>query len=331
MVMKKRTLIRFALTAVAAGALATALAPAAMADSYPSRPIKFVVGFPPGGSTDLVTRIVAAQMAEELKQPVIVENKPGAGGNIASQFVAGSPPDGYTIYLGTLATHGINPVLQKKLPFNHIKDFTMISQIGYYTNLVLVSPGIPVKTLGEWIAYAKETRRPMNFGSPGTGTSPHLTGEYFKILTGVNLSHVPYKGSGPALTDLVGGQIDVMFDNLPSALGLVKGGKLRPLAITSRERISQLPDVPTAIEAGLPDMVVDAWVGMMAPQNLPKPIVQTLHNALTKSLDNPQIRAKLEERGVTIKTSQPDEFLAYVKSENEKWAKVVKISGAEAN
>ena len=331
MVMKKRTLIRFALTAVATGALATALAPAAMADSYPSRPIKFVVGFPPGGSTDLVTRIVAAQMAEELKQPVIVENKPGAGGNIASQFVAGSPPDGYTIYLGTLATHGINPVLQKKLPFNHIKDFTMISQIGYYTNLVLVSPGIPVKTLGEWIAYAKETRRPMNFGSPGTGTSPHLTGEYFKILTGVNLSHVPYKGSGPALTDLVGGQIDVMFDNLPSALGLVKGGKLRPLAITSRERISQLPDVPTAIEAGLPDMVVDAWVGMMAPQNLPKPIVQTLHNALIKSLDNPQIRAKLEERGVTIKTSQPDEFLAYVKSENEKWAKVVKISGAEAN
>ncbi|MBD7960866.1 tripartite tricarboxylate transporter substrate binding protein [Comamonas sp. Sa2CVA6] len=329
--MKKRTLIRFALTAVATGALASALAPAAMADSYPSRPIKFVVGFPPGGSTDLVTRIVAAQMAEELKQPVIVENKPGAGGNIASQFVAGSPPDGYTIYLGTLATHGINPVLQKKLPFNHIKDFTMISQIGYYTNLVLVSPGIPVKTLGEWIAYAKETRRPMNFGSPGTGTSPHLTGEYFKILTGVNLSHVPYKGSGPALTDLVGGQIDVMFDNLPSALGLVKGGKLRPLAITSRERISQLPDVPTAIEAGLPDMVVDAWVGMMAPQNLPKPIVQTLHNALTKSLDNPQIRAKLEERGVTIKTSQPDEFLAYVKSENEKWAKVVKISGAEAN
>ena len=331
MVMKKRTLIRFALTAVATGALATALAPAAMADSYPSRPIKFVVGFPPGGSTDLVTRIVAAQMAEELKQPVIVENKPGAGGNIASQLVAGSLPDGYTIYLGTLATHGINPVLQKKLPFNHIKDFTMISQIGYYTNLVLVSPGTPVKTLAEWIAYAKETRRPMNFGSPGTGTSPHLTGEYFKILTGVNLTHVPYKGSGPALTDLAGGQIDVMFDNLPSALGLVKGGKLRALAITSRERISQLPDVPTAIEAGLPDMVVDAWVGMMAPANLPKPIVDTLHNALTKSLDNPQVRAKLEERGVTIKTSQPDEFLAYVKSENEKWAKVVKISGAEAN
>lgn len=270
-------------------------------------------------------------MAEELKQPVIVENKPGAGGNIASQLVAGSLPDGYTIYLGTLATHGINPVLQKKLPFNHIKDFTMISQIGYYTNLVLVSPGTPVKTLAEWIAYAKETRRPMNFGSPGTGTSPHLTGEYFKILTGVNLTHVPYKGSGPALTDLAGGQIDVMFDNLPSALGLVKGGKLRALAITSRERISQLPDVPTAIEAGLPDMVVDAWVGMMAPANLPKPIVDTLHNALTKSLDNPQVRAKLEERGVTIKTSQPDEFLAYVKSENEKWAKVVKISGAEAN
>lgn len=323
--MKKRTLIRMALAAV------FAVGTAAHADNYPSKPIKFVVGFPPGGSTDLVTRIVAAQMAEELKQPIIVENKPGAGGNIASQFVANAPADGYTIYLGTLATHGINPVLQKNLSFDHIKDFTMITQLGYYTNLVLVNPATPVKTLGEWVSYAKKAKNALNFGSPGAGTSPHLTGEYFKILTGVNLVHVPYRGSGPALTDLVGGQLDVMFDNLPSALALVNAGKLRALAITSRERVAQLPEVPTATESGLPDMVVDAWVGVMAPANLPKPVLESLHKAITKSVANPQVRDKLQERGVTIRTSQPAEFLAYVKSENEKWAKVIKISGAEAN
>lgn len=327
--MEKRTLIRLALAAAASGLLGAGHT--AHAENYPAKPIKFVVGFPPGGSTDLVTRIVAAQMALELKQPVIVENKPGAGGNIASQFVANAPADGYTIYLGTLATHGINPVLQKNLPFDHIKDFTMVTQLGYYTNLVLVNPSTPVKTLGDWISYAKKAQRPMNFGSPGSGTSPHLTGEYFKILTGVDLVHVPYKGSGPALTDLVGGQLDVMFDNLPSALGLVQSGKLRALAITSRERVPQLPEVPTAAESGLPDMVVDAWVGVMAPANLPKPILNSLHQAITKSVANPQVRDKLQERGVTIRTSRPDEFLAYVKSENDKWSRVVKLSGAQAN
>ena len=196
---------------------------------------------------------------------------------------------------------------------------------------MLVNPATPVKTLGDWIAYAKKLGRPVNFGSPGAGTSPHLTGEYFKILTGVNLTHVPYKGSGPALTDLVGGHIDVMFDNLPSALSLVQSGKLRALAITSRERVSQLPDVPTAAESGLPEMVVDAWVGVMAPAGLPKPILDTLHKAIVSSLNVPEVRAKLEERGVTIRTSTPEEFLAYVQAENEKWAKVVKISGAKAN
>ena len=328
--MNKRTFAKAALAAMATGLLAVGPT-GALAQTYPSRPIKFVVGFPPGGSTDLVTRILATQMAEELKQPVIVENKPGAGGNIASQFVARAAPDGYTIYLGTLATHGINPVLHKNLPFDHVKDFTMISQVGYYTNLVLVNPATPAKTLGDWISYAKRLDRPVNFGSPGAGTSPHLTGEYFKILTGVNLKHVPYKGSGPALTDLVGGPIDVMFDNLPAALSLVQSGKLRALAITSRERVSQLPDVPTAAESGLPEMVVDAWVGVMAPAGLPKPIIDTLYKTIVSSLNVPEVRAKLEERGVTIHTSRPDEFLAYVKAENEKWAKVIKISGAQAN
>lgn len=328
--MNKRSLIQAALSA-AATTLIMGVLGNAQAQSYPSKPIKFVVGFPPGGSTDLVTRIVATQMSQELKQTIVVDNKPGAGGMIATQFVAGAQPDGYTIFLGTLATHGINPVLQKSLPFDHIKDFTMISQVGYYTNLVLVNPSTPANTLGEWISYAKKMSRPMNFGSPGAGTSPHLTGEYFKILTGVNLTHVPYKGSSPALTDLVGGQIDVMFDNLPSALGLVQSGRLKALAITSRERVAQLPQVPTAVESGLPDMVVDAWVGVMAPAGLPKPILDTLHRAILASVNNPQVRAKLEERGVAIRTSKPEEFLAYVKSENEKWAKVVKLSGAQAN
>lgn len=304
--------------------------PNAHAQSYPDKPITFVVAFPPGGSTDLVTRIVAAQMAKELNQAVVVENKPGAGGNIASQSVARSKPDGYMIYLGTLATHGINPVL-RSLPFDHIKGFTMITQIGYYTNLVLINPSTPAHTLAEWTDYAKKAKRPLTFGSPGAGTSPHLTGEYFKLLTGIDLVHVPYKGSGPALTDLIGGQIDVMFDNMPSALTLVHSGKLRALAITSRERVPQLKDVPTAIESGLPDMVVDAWVGVMAPAGLSRPTVDTLHKAIVSSLNVPEVRAKLEERGVTIRTSTPEEFLAYVRSENRKWARIVKESGAKVD
>lgn len=316
-------------TALALSLLATLGAASVQAqDAFPSRPIKFVVAFPPGGSTDLVTRIVAARMAEELKQPVVVDNKPGAGGNVASQFVARAPNDGYTIYLGTLATHGINPMLQKNLPFHHLNDFSMISQIGYYTNLVLVNPKTPVRDLGEWIQYAKKSPHPLNYGSPGNGTSPHLTGEYFKLLTGVNLTHVPYKGSGPALTDLIGGQIDVMFDNLPSALSLVQGGKLRALAITGRERVPQLPNVPTAVESGLPDMVVDAWVGVMAPANLPPAISATLHKALVTSLNDPDVRAKLTDKGVTIRTSTPEQFRNYVKSENAKWADVIQKSGA---
>jgi len=302
----------------------------AQAQDYPTRPITFVTGFAPGGSTDLVARIVAAQMSEELGQSVIVENKPGAGGSIASQFVANAAPDGYTIYLGTLATHGINPVL-RPLPFDHIKDFTMITQLGYYTNLVLVKADNPAKTLGEWITQAQVAPRAMNFGSPGVGTSPHLTGEYFKMLTGVRLNHVPYKGSAAALTDLVGGQTDVMFDNLPSALGLVQSGKLRALAITSRTRVAQLPDVPTLTQAGVPEMVVDAWVGVMAPTGLATPIRDKLYRVIVKSVNAPQVRAQLQARGVTIRTQTPDAFLAYVQSENQKWAKVIKMSGASAN
>jgi len=302
----------------------------AAAQTWPSRPITFITGFPPGGSTDLVTRIVAAQMSEVLGQSVIVENRPGASGSIASQYVARAAPDGYTIYLGTLTTHGINPVLQT-LPFDHINDFTMISQLGYYTNLVLVHADNPAKTLGEWIVQARQASRPMNFGSPGVGTSGHLTGEYFKMLTSVPLNHIPYKGSAAALADLVGGQIDVMFDNLPSALGLVQSGKLRALAITSRERVAQLPDVPTLMQAGVPEMVVDAWVGVMAPKGLAQPVLETLHRAIQTSVNAPEVRRKLAERGVTIRTQSPQEFLAYVQSENEKWAKVIQVSGAQAN
>jgi len=324
--MHKRTFIQAALTIAASGGLTLDAA----AQTWPSRPITFITGFPPGGSTDLVTRIVAAQMSEVLGQSVIVENRPGASGSIASQFVARAAPDGYTIYLGTLTTHGINPVLQA-LPFDHINDFTMISQLGYYTNLVLVHADNPANTLGEWIAQTQQAPRPMNFGSPGVGTSGHLTGEYFKMLTGVRLNHIPYKGSAAALADLVGGQIDVMFDNLPSALGLVQSGKLRALAITSRERVTQLPDVPTLREAGVPEMVVDAWVGVMAPKGLAQSVVERLHQAIQASVNAPEVRRKLTERGVTIRTQSPEAFLAYVQSENEKWAKVIQMSGAQAN
>ncbi|WP_447980905.1 MULTISPECIES: Bug family tripartite tricarboxylate transporter substrate binding protein [Pseudomonadota] len=298
--------------------------------SYPDRPIKFVVGFPPGGTTDLVARIVAVKMGEELKQSVIVENKPGAGGNIASNFVAKAPADGYTIYLGTLATHSINPAIQK-LSFDPVNDFTMIGQIGFYTNLVLVGPRTPAKNLAEFIAYAKQQPRPLTFGSPGNGTSGHLTGEFFKKAAGIDLVHVPYKGSGQALTDLLGGQIDVMFDNLPSALPLVESGKLRALAVTAENPVPQLPQVPTAVASGIKDMVVDVWVGLMAPHGVPQEIIEKLNKTIQNVAGDASTREKLLNRGISIRTSTPAEFSNYVKNEKIKWEEIVKNAHIDVN
>ncbi|MFT0548775.1 Bug family tripartite tricarboxylate transporter substrate binding protein [Allopusillimonas ginsengisoli] len=293
--------------------------------AYPDQPIRFVVGFPPGGSTDIVTRILSEGLSKELNQTVLVDNKPGAGGAIAAQWVANAKPDGYTIFLGTVATNVINPLLRKSIKFDPIKDFTMIGEVGFYTNLVLVNADSKYQNLGELIADAKS--KPMSYSSPGAGTSPHMTGEYFKMLTQTDIQHIPFQGSGPALTALMGSHVDVGFDNLPAALGLVQSGKVRALAITSTERIKELPDVPTADELGVEGMNVDAWVSVIGPAGIPDDRLQTLSKALLKVLSTPETAEKLESNAVTIKGTSPAELQEYIASETKKWRDVVETSG----
>lgn len=292
---------------------------------FPSQPIRFVVGFPPGGSTDIVTRILAEGLTRELKQTVVVENKAGAGGIIAAGQVANAKPDGYTLFLGTVATNVINPLLRKSLAFDPIKDFTMIGEVGFYTNLILVNSGSKYKTLTELVAAGK--KQSMTYSSPGAGTSPHMTGEYFKLLSGMDLQHIPFSGSGPALTALMGGHVDMAFDNLPAALGLVQSGKIKALAITSTQRIKQLPDVPTADELGVKGMSVDAWVSVMGPAKIPADRLAILSNALIKVLHDPETASKLEANAITIKATKPEELLAYITSETAKWRDVIQKSG----
>jgi len=295
--------------------------------AYPDQPIRFVVGFPPGGSTDIVTRILAEGLSKELSQPVVVDNKAGAGGAIAAASVAAAKPDGYTIFLGTVATNVINPLLRKSIKFDPINDFTMIGEVGFYTNLILVNADSKYQDLNALIAAAKSS--PMSYSSPGAGTSPHMTGEYFKMLSQADIQHVPFSGSGPALTALMGGHVDVGFDNLPAALGLVKSGKIKALAITSTVRIKELPDVPTADELGVKGMNVDAWVSVMGPAHIPEDRLKVLSTALLKVLATPETAEKLEANAVTIKATSPEELQAYIEAETTKWSHVVKTSGVK--
>lgn len=318
--------IKQALTGLACVLAASLCSAGASAGSaFPNQPIRFVVGFPPGGSTDIVARILAEGLTKELKQTVVVENKAGAGGAVAAGSVANSKPDGYTIFLGTVATNVINPLLRKNLSFDPIKDFSMIGEVGFYTNLVLVNAASEYKTLDQLVAAGKKQSK--SFSTPGAGTSPHMTGEYFQLLSGMDLQHIPFSGSGPALTALMGGHVDMAFDNLPAALGLVQAGKINALAITSTQRIKQLPDVPTADELGIKGMSVDAWVSVMGPAHIPADRVAVLSDALISVLNNPEIVSKLEANAITIKATRPQEFQAYIEAETKKWSEVVQKSG----
>ncbi|PJX23404.1 hypothetical protein CAP48_12715 [Advenella sp. S44] len=309
--------------AALAGLVAVTLSCSAVA-AFPEQPIRFVVGFPPGGSTDIVTRILADGLSKELGQTVIVDNKVGAGGAIGAASVAAAKPDGYTLFLGTVATNVINPLLRKSIKFDPIKDFTMIGEVGYYTNLILVNADSRYQDLKALVADAKN--KPMSYSSPGAGTSPHMTGEYFKMLTQTSIQHVPFSGSGPALTALMGNHVDVGFDNLPAALGLVKSGKIRALAITSTKRIKELPDVPTADELGVSGMSVDAWVSVMGPAHIPQDRLKVLSTALRKVLATPDTVKKLEANAVTIKATNPEDLQQYIESETKKWRNVVETS-----
>jgi tripartite-type tricarboxylate transporter receptor subunit TctC len=303
----------------------------ATGQSYPSKPIRLVVPFPAGGTTDLLARAMAQKLSEALGQQVVVDNRPGAGGNIGSDIVAKSAPDGYTLLMGTVGTHAINVSLYAKMPYDAVKDFVPIVLVAGVPNVLVVHPALPVKTVADLIKLAKDQPGSINFASSGNGTSIHLSGELFKSLTGVQMAHIPYKGSAPALTDLIGGQVQIMFDNLPSALPHIKAAKLRAIAVTSTKRAPALPDLPTIAESGVPGFEASSWFGMLAPAGTPREIVLRINAEVNKALQAGDMKEKLLAQGAEAVGNSPEFFVEYIRSETTKWAKVVKDSGAKVD
>ena len=315
----------------AVAALLAVFAQNAFAQAYPTHSIRLVVPFPAGGTTDILARAAAQKLSESLGQSVVVDNRPGAAGNIGADIVAKSAPDGYTLLMGTVGTHAINPGLYAKMPYDHVKDFVPVVLVAGVPNVLAVNPAFPVNSVAELIALAKSKPGTINFASSGSGTSIHMSGELFKAMAGVDMTHVPYKGSSPALTDLMGGQVQIMFDNLPSALPLIKAGKLRAIAVTSLKRAAALPDVPTISESGLPGFEASSWFGVLAPAGTPAPVVAKINADVNKWLQSPEARDQLLAQGANAAGGTPEQFAAHIRAETEKWAKVVKASGAKAD
>ncbi len=303
----------------------------AQAQTYPSKPIRFVVPYPAGGPLDTVARLLGQKVAESIHQPVIVDNKPGAGGNIGADAVAKAAPDGYTILMGAVATHAINPTLYAAIPYDPVKDFIPVTQIASTPNVLVVNPAVPAANVREFIAYAKANPGKLNFGSGSTGSAGHLAGELFKTMAGIDMTHVPYKGAAPAMNDLIGGQIQLMFDNLSSSLAQMRAGKVRALAVTTARRSALAPDLPTIAESGLPGFDINTWFGIFVPARTPREIVDRLHGEFTKALATPDVREKMLNLGAEPVGSTPAEFAAYIRAEGDKYARVIKASGARAD
>ena len=325
---KRRTL---ALAVMAAGAVALLPLGASAQAAFPSKALTLVVPFSAGGTTDILARVVGQYMSKDLGQPVIIDNRAGAGGNIGAQLVARAAPDGYTLLMGTVGTHAINQSLYKKMAFDPIKDFAPISRVALVPNLLVANPSQPFKTVKEMIAYAKANPGKLTFASSGSGSSIHLSGEMFQQMAGVEMQHIPYKGSAPAMTDLLGGQTAIMFDNMPSAIGHVRAGKLRPIAVTTPNRSPALPNVPTIAESGVPGYSATSWFGILAPAGTPAPVIARLNASILKALADPDVKKKLAEQGAEPHGEKPEQFAEFIRSETEKWGKTVKVSGATAD
>ena len=314
-------------------AAATCVTPglAGAADAFPSKAITIVVPFSAGGTTDLLARIVGKALGEDLKQPVVIDNRAGAGGNIGAQLASRAKADGYTLFMGTVGTHAINESLYKKLPYKPLGDFAPLTRVAMVPNILVANPKQPFGSVKDMIAYAKANPGKLSYGSSGSGSSVHLSGELFKSMTQVDMLHVPYKGSAPAMNDLLANQIGVMFDNLPSAMPHVKAGKLKALAVTSAKRYSELPNVPTIAEAGVPGYEATSWFGLFTNRAVPAPVVQQLNAAIVKVLAKPEVIAQMKEQGATAHPETPAAFEAFIKAETTKWGKVVRDSGATAD
>lgn len=315
---------RFVLRLLAPLALAFTLTGPASAQSYPTKPIRLVIPFPAGGATDIVTRAIAVKLGDGLAQPVVVDNKPGAGGAIGSDLVARAAPDGYTILLTTTSTHSVGPALNPRLPYNVERDFMPVTHVADATNVLLVSQAVPAKSVRELVALAKEKPGGLAFGSSGTGTIVHLSGELFKSLAGVDLLHVPYKGTQLAIPDVISGQVALIFDNIASALPHVRSGKVRALAVTSAKRSSLLPDLPTMIEAGVPGYVSDTYFGVFAPTGTSREIVARLNQELNRVIRQPDLRERFANQGIEPVGGTPEQFAQVIRSETAKWGKVIR-------
>ena len=297
------------------------------AQSYPTKPIKLVVGYSPGGPTDVMARTFSTPLSENINTPVIVDNQPGAGGNVAAGIVARAENDGYTLLFTQIATHGISPNLYSKLPYNAKEDFTPIIQLVNVPELLVVTPSMPVENVGELIAYLRKNPGVVNFASGGNGTSMHLSGELFKFMTGTQMTHIPYKGSSKAYPDLMAGRIQLMFDPFASIYPFVESGRLKGLAVSSKARVPAAPEIPTIDESGLPDFIVNSWFGVVAPKGTPSDVIIFLNQALSKVLQREDVLKQLASRGAIPVGSSPPEFAKFIDSEIEKWGKVVKFAG----
>jgi tripartite-type tricarboxylate transporter receptor subunit TctC len=306
-----------------------AISAASSAQGFPNKPIRLIVAFSAGGPTDVLARAIGQKLSETLGQQVAIDNRPGAGGNIGSEIVAKAPPDGYTLVMGIVGTHAINPSLYSKMPYDPVKDFAPVILTASATITMVAHPSVPARSVKELIALAKSKPRQLNFASPGNGTPQHLAGELFKTMAGVDIVHIPYRGAAPAIIDLLGGQVSLAFVSLPAALPHVKARKLAALGISASKRSAVAPDVPTIAESGLRGYEAENWYGVLAPAGTRREIVNKLNSEIVKVLQMPDVKERLYNQGFDILSSTPEEFAAYIKSEIIKWAKVVKDSGAK--
>lgn len=328
--MNRRTslarILLFALASCSAG-----VGPALAQDNFPARPVTMIVPFPAGGATDIMGRFVADRLGRELGQSFVIDNRAGANGAIGSELVAKAVPDGYTLLVVTAGTHAINKSLYRTLPYDPVRDFTHVGTIASAPNVVVVYPGVPAKTIPELIDYARKNPGALSFGSAGSGSTLHLSGELFKTMAGIDMVHVPYKGGSAAIADLLSGRIQLMFDSISPALPNIQAGRVRALAVTGAKRSPILPDVPTVAEAGLPGYVATAWFGVVGPANMPPVVTEKLNAALNRILSTDEARQQLTKLGGEPFIGTPEAFRVHVNAEVAKWAKVVEASGARAD